>query len=230
MTKRLLPMAVMAAFLMGALSVATPAAAQRANARQSGPPNAVQGFSTNRDKPVQIEAAQLEVRDKDKVAMFSGDVQVVQGDTRLRCKSLLVYYDNDAKGAPAKGTNSSTFNAPGEQKIRKLEARGGVVVTQAEQVATGDTATFDMRANSVTLAGNVVVTQGPNVLRGDKLHVDLTTGVSRVESGRNGEGRVQGLFLPGSGGPAPAPAARPRTEQAPARPHPPGAPLQLNGN
>ena len=29
--------------------------------------------------------------------------------------------------------------------------------------------------------------------------VDLTSGVSRVESGKNGHGRVQGLFLPSSG-------------------------------
>ena len=45
------------------------------------------------------------------------------------------------------------------------------------------------------------MTQGQNVLRGDKLVVDLTSGVSRVESGKSGQGRVQGLFLPGSGGP-----------------------------
>jgi hypothetical protein len=30
--------------------------------------------------------------------------------------------------------------------------------------------------------------------------VDLTSGVSRVESGKGGQGRVQGLFLPGSAG------------------------------
>ena len=35
---------------------------------------------------------------------------------------------------------------------------------------------------------------------GDKLVVDLTSGISRVESGKNGQGRVQGLFQPGSGG------------------------------
>jgi len=29
----------------------------------------------------------------------------------------------------------------------------------------------------------------------------MASGVSRVESGKNGQGRVQGLFQPGSGGP-----------------------------
>lgn len=33
-------------------------------------PNALQGFSQNRDKPVQIDAASREVRDEDKVATF----------------------------------------------------------------------------------------------------------------------------------------------------------------
>jgi lipopolysaccharide export system protein LptA len=56
-----------------------------------------------------------------------------------------------------------------------------------------------MKSNTVTLTGNpVVMTQGQNVLRGEKLVVDLTSGVSRVESGKNGQGRVQGLFQ-GSG-------------------------------
>ena len=162
-----------------------------------GPPNALQGFSQNHDQPVHIEAATLEVRDKDKVATFSGDVKVKQGDTGLRCKSLVVFYEgNDADG---KTLQAASPGPGGQQKIKRLEARGGVVVTQKEQTATGETGIFDMKNNTVTLNGNVVMTQGQNVLRGDRLVVDLTSGVSRVESGKNGQGRVQGLFQPGSG-------------------------------
>ena len=179
-----------------------------------GPPNALQGFSQNHDQPVHIEAATLEVRDKDKVATFSGDVKVKQGDTGLRCKSLVVFYEgNDADG---KTLQAASPGPGGQQRIKRLEARGGVVVTQKEQTATGETGIFDMKNNTVTLNGNVVMTQGQNVLRGDRLVVDLTSGVSRVESGKNGQGRVQGLFQPGSGsldlksgtpgGPAPRPA------------------------
>jgi lipopolysaccharide export system protein LptA len=58
-----------------------------------------------------------------------------------------------------------------------------------------------MKANTVTLSGGVTMTQGKNVLRGDKLVVDLTSGVSRVESGKNGQGRVEGLFNAGGNGP-----------------------------
>jgi lipopolysaccharide export system protein LptA len=71
----------------------------------------------------------------------------------------------------------------GSQQIRRLEAKGDVIVTQKDQVATGDLGIFDTKSNTVTLSGNVVINQGPNVTRGDRLVVDLTTGVSRVDAG-----------------------------------------------
>lgn len=142
--------------------------------------NPVAGFSQNRNEPMHIEALKLEVRDKDKIATFSGNVRVVQGDTTLKCKTLVVYYDERDNPGNIK---SSTPGPTGSQQIRRLEAKGEVIVTQKDQVATGDLGTFDVRANTITLAGNVVVNQGPNVVRGERLVVDLTTGVSRVDSG-----------------------------------------------
>jgi len=174
-----------------------PAAALAASPK--GPPNALQGFSQNRDEPVHIEATTLEVRDKDKVATFSGDVRVTQGDTHMRCKSLLVFYEQEGK----KGSTlpAADPGPGGQQRIKRLEARGGVVVTQKQETVSGQLGVFDMKKNTVTLSGNVVMTQGKNVLRGDRVVVNLTSGVSRVESGKNGHGRVQGLFLPGSAPP-----------------------------
>jgi len=190
----------------------TPLRAQPAK----GPPNALQGFSQNRDQPVHIEAATLEVRDKDKVATFAGDVHVTQGDTNLRCKSLVVFYEqDDAKGDKSKTLKADSPGPGGQQRIKRLEARGGVVVSQKDQTATGETGIFDMKSNTVTLNGKVVMTQGKNVLRGERLVVDLTSGVSRVESGKSGHDRVEGLFLPSSGpvdlksGLQQAPAPRP---------------------
>lgn len=209
---RRLPRLFFLAGLLGA--VATVVSAQPSK----GPPNALQGFSQNRGQPVQIDAATLEVRDKDKVATFAGDVHVKQGDTTMRSKSLVVFYEQDAapaakseKTAPAMRTTS--VGPAGEQKIKRLEARGAVIVSQKDQTVTGDLGVFDMKSNTVTLTGNpVVMTQGKNVLRGERLVVNLTTGISRVES-KNGS-RVQGLFLPGNGAPA-----------KPGAPVAPGAPL-----
>jgi lipopolysaccharide export system protein LptA len=66
-----------------------------------GVPNAMQGFSQNRDQPIQIESATLEMRDKKKEATFSGNVKVIQGDTTMTSKTLVVFYESSS--APAAG-------------------------------------------------------------------------------------------------------------------------------
>ena len=205
-------------------------------------PNAMQGFSQNRDQPIQIEAASLEMRDKKKEATFAGNVKVIQGDTTMTSKSLVVFYDStstpapapaaNAKGADAKGANAKAAkSAPmqaaspgpgGSSSIRRLEAKGNVVVTQKDQVVTGETAVFDTKANMITMLGGIVLTQGKNVLRGDRLMVDMATGVSRVESD---SGRVQGLFISSGGGGGPAIPGMPGSSPAPApSPSPSGKP------
>jgi lipopolysaccharide export system protein LptA len=165
----------------------------------------MQGFSQNRDQPIQIEAASLEMRDKRKEATFTGNVKVIQGDTTMTSKVLVVYYESKYQNAPPAAANAkgAAKSAPppmqaaapgpgGSSSIKRLEAKGNVVVTQKDQVVTGETAVFDTKTNLITMSGGVVLTQCQNVLRGDRLLVDMTTGVSRVESD---SGKVNGLFL-----------------------------------
>jgi lipopolysaccharide export system protein LptA len=92
---------------------------------------------------------------------------------------------------------AATPGPGGASSIKRLEARGNVVVVQKDQVVTGETAIFDTKANLITMLGGVVLTQCKNVLRGDRLMVDMTTGVSRVESD---SGKVQALLPQGGGG------------------------------
>jgi lipopolysaccharide export system protein LptA len=164
--------------------------------KNQGPPNALQGFSQNRDEPVKIRAASLELREKDKMATFTGDVYVLQGDTEMRCKQLVVFYEQETETQTAKTVKAADPGPGGDRQIRRIEAKGNVVVIQKDQNATGDAATFNMRENTVTLVGNVVVTRGTDVLRGQRLVVDLTSGVSKMD-----QGRVEGLFKSGSQSP-----------------------------
>jgi lipopolysaccharide export system protein LptA len=188
----------MKAFAMGpllaalSLTLAMALGAAHATAQKSnpGPPNALQGFSQNRDQPVKIQAASFEVREKDKTATFTGDVQVFQGDTEMKCKSLVVFYDEENGGRSLKAADPGPG---GQRQIRRIEAKGGVLVVQKDQYASGDAASFNMRENTVTLTGNVVVTRGQDVLRGQRLVVDLSSGVSKMD-----QGRVEGLFQAGS--------------------------------
>jgi lipopolysaccharide export system protein LptA len=158
-----------------------------------------------RDEPIKITADKLEVRDKSKVATFSGDVHVIQGETNLRCKELVVFYDQDLasgskktadtkKGDASKGNASKSSAGKGDagnQQIRRMEAKGSVVVTQNDQRIVGDRADFDVRTNTVTMIGNVIVTKGDNVMRGQRMVVNLTTNIVQIDSSG---GRVEGIF------------------------------------
>jgi len=192
---------------LAALIVATPAAAQAPSAA----PNPFGVQNQNKDLPVQIEAATLEVRDKNKEAMFSGNVQVVQGDTTMKCQSLVVFYGQEvgiggASGADGTSVTSNKGMPQGAQNIRRIEARGGVTVITKDQNASGDLGIYDLKTKTITLSGNVVVSQGQNVIHGERVVVDMITGNARVESGSSnggagagapGPGRVRALIQPG---------------------------------
>ena len=93
---------------------------QPAGDRSSGTnvPNALQGFQQNRGQPVQIEASRLEVRDKEKVATFTGNVKVVQGDTTMRCKTLVVFYEQKDEAQCAQpGQGRHAGGAAGSRRL-----------------------------------------------------------------------------------------------------------------
>src|ERR1700733_13464336 len=202
---------------LAALTIAVPAGAQgtqaqgtQAQGTQATAPDPL-GMAENKDQPVKIEAATLEVRDKNKEATFSGNVQVVQGDTTMKCQSLVVFYGQQvglgADGAPVATSAKSSPGMPqGAQNIRRIEARGGVTVITKDQNASGDLGVYDLKTKTITLSGNVVVSQGQNVIHGERVVVDTTTGYARVESGSTpggggapGPGRVRALIQPGKG-------------------------------
>ena len=190
-----------------ALAAPVAAAAQPRNAANS--PGLLQ--EQNQDQPIQIESATLEVHDKDKMATFSGDVQVVQGDTTIKCQSLVVFYGGERTASgraaaaaapqaqPGAKPGPGTAVPQGANDIRRIEARGGVTVISKDQNASGDLGVYDLRKKTITLTGNVVVSQGKNVLHGDRVVVDTVTGNAHFESNASGPSRVRALIQPSKG-------------------------------
>jgi lipopolysaccharide transport protein LptA len=117
--------------------------------------NQVQGAlpGQNNGQPIHIEAMTLEIRDKDKTATFSGNVKVLQGDTTMRCRTLVVFYGpEEGTGAtkPAAAPTSTESQAapamPQGGNIRRAEARGDVTVVSKDQNASGDLGVYDTKA------------------------------------------------------------------------------------
>ncbi|HEX4236970.1 MAG TPA: LptA/OstA family protein [Xanthobacteraceae bacterium] len=214
MTRRFATTVAKAAFCFVIIAAAPQSFAQTRLAQGGAPSSpAKPGQFENKDAPVQIEAATLEVHDKSKTATFSGNVQVVQGDTTMRCRSLVVFYGQEvgigeAGGEANTGTaaKSQLGGTKGAQNIRRIEARGSVTVLTKDQSASGDLGIYDLKTKTITLSGNVVVSQGQNVIHGERVVVDTETGNARVESGSSGAGasagsggRVRALIQPGKG-------------------------------
>ena len=165
-------------FVLLALVAALPAMAQTPG-----------GFGAHDDdEPIEITADELEVRRDESVAVFSGDVDAVQGDLTLSADTLDVFYGRADDGAAG---------ADGEMgDIRRVAASGDVVVASPREVARGSEGVYDVAARRITLTGDVVLTRDDNVLRGNELEIDLATGISRLRA-TGDDGRVRAKFAPG---------------------------------
>lgn len=149
---------------------------------QSGAASQVSGLKLAGDKPIQIESDKLEVHQADSVAIFTGNVTVVQGPTLMKAGKMMVYYVEDpnagAKGAEAAGAAAMT----GSANIDHLEISDKVYIKSDQQVATGDQGSFDMKSQVLVLSGKkVVLSQNDNVLVGCKLTVQMKTGLAQVD-------------------------------------------------
>jgi lipopolysaccharide export system protein LptA len=189
--------------LAATLIASTPAAAQGPRPNPANPLQRAE--DQNQDLPVQIDAESLEVRDKSKMATFTGNVQVVQGDTTMKCRVLVVFYGQELGIAGAGDrANANVRMPPGApsnaQNIRRIEARGDVTVVTKDQTASGDLGVYDLMAKTITLTGNVVVSQGQNVIHGERVVVDTITGNAHVEAAPGAtQSRVRALIIPQKG-------------------------------
>lgn len=163
--------AAMAAVALAAIAAAVPGAMAQ---------SVVTGAQESAGEAVQIEADQMEVDQDEHRATFTGNVDAVQGNMRMRSDALSVHYEEVPDGS---GTKTD---------VTRLDARGNVVVTSKGQTVTAQWARMDMRANTVQFGDAVTVTDGRTVLRGRELHLNLTTGESRLVGGND---RVQGTFF-----------------------------------
>jgi lipopolysaccharide export system protein LptA len=158
----------------------------------------------NSKEPISIEADKLNYFDKEQKAVYTGNVVVIQGDSKLTCSVLTIFLaktEASAAGAPAAAATpaASPGAAPGGNQVKHMEAAGPVTLVSKTQVATGDRGTYDKEQNKVWLFDHVTMSDGGNVTKGDKLTYDMTTGEAVVEV--NKTGRVSGIFIQGANSP-----------------------------
>jgi lipopolysaccharide export system protein LptA len=124
-------------------------------------------------QPVQVGADQLAVNNADGSAVFTGNVEVTQGEMTLKAGEVRVKYGAD------------------QTQIDQLIASGGVSITNLADKASSTEAVYTIASGVIVLTGNVQLAQGPSTMQGQKLTINLKDGTGIME------GRVTTTFVPG---------------------------------
>ena len=132
------------------------------------------GFKHDRTQPIEITANALEVRQAEQLAIFSGEVVAGQGTLRLTADKVEVTYDEDNNSGGDTGA------------IKNMVASGNVFISNGSETAQGDRARYDVDGGQITMSGSVVLTQGENVISGQTLTINLNAGQGRIEGTGSG--------------------------------------------
>jgi len=141
--------------------------------------------SHNTNAPVSFDAGSIDFDDRANRVVLSGNVVVNQAGLSVRSNRMLASYTDD-----------------GSLDVQRITANGGVVVTRANERASGDVAVYDFGKRIITMAGNVSLSRGGDTLKGERLVINLATGLSSVDgrgaagvpSEPGDNGRVTGTF------------------------------------
>ncbi|MFC3060932.1 lipopolysaccharide transport periplasmic protein LptA [Paenirhodobacter populi] len=144
---------------------------------------AFQSVRSSPDAPVTVTSDELSVDQGTGIAIFTGNVIVVQEGLRLNADKVTVDY--------VQGDRT---------QISTMTADGNVVMVSPTEAAQGNHAVYDVPGGTVVMTGDVLLTQGPNIMSGPKLTVDLRSGTGRMEGGG---GRVRTVLQPGAQGSTP---------------------------
>jgi len=139
---------------------------------------AFSGMAIDPGLPVEVSADNLSVSQADGSALFSGNVEVAQGELVMTAGSIRIDYAE---------------NAEGRREITRLLADGGVTMVTPTEAAEADEAVYSIADGTVTLTGNVLVVQSVNAISGDRMVIDLASGEGRIE------GRVRTTIQAGGG-------------------------------
>lgn len=131
-------------------------------------------ISNDSKEPVDITGDTAEFQDN--VAVWTGNVRVVQGEAILTTKRLEAQLSEDGQ-------------------FETITAVGLVRYSNGKEAITGERAVFNDVARTITITENVIVTQGKQVMSAGKITYWVDTGkiLFTPEAGK----RIRGLFFTG---------------------------------
>jgi len=131
--------------------------------------------------PLDVGSDHMENLDSENRTLLVGNVDIVQGDSRLMADNVDIFYSESETG--------------GRGDIERIIATGSVRYFSPMQNARGDRGVYDIETDSISLTGDVVITQCENVITTNFFSTNLTTGDSVFGETNDGQ-RVRAVLFP----------------------------------
>ncbi len=112
--------------------------------------------------PISIEASSMELRGKERVAVFTGDVKAIKGEMAINADSVEVYTNED-------------------QSIKAVNASGNVRLKNADIAAVAGAMAYDVAGDSAVLTGEPKVWRGRDAVGGEKITIHFADSRIAVE-------------------------------------------------
>ncbi len=164
-------------------------------------------LDSDRDQPIQVTADSASYNQKSGVAIYSGNVLVIQGTLHVWADQLTIHTDKDGKIQTAQAIG----NPARYQQIQ--DPKKGPVMAHAQQID------YDMVNDSLTLKNNAHIKQDNSSADGTVIHYDIKD--QHIDAQGDQQGRVFLIFPPRGSQNHPEGST---TQDAPKAPAPAGAP------
>ena len=139
--------------------------------------------------PIRVNADRSEVLDKERKVILIDNVDITQGNARLRADIVTIEY-----GATGDTTTAGLGSNFGD--IRSMTARGNVFYVTPDLKANGDLGVYVASTDTITLTGDIVLVRGEDVAKGERLVMELEAGKTTLDGG---DSQVNMVIVPGEG-------------------------------
>jgi lipopolysaccharide export system protein LptA len=142
-------------------------------------------IDNQRELPIDIASDSASINDESGVAVYSGNVIVSQGRTRLEADTVSVYMK--------------------EQALERIEANGQPARFQEQQLnetvpTTGHASKiiFESSKATLTFSGKATLNQASNSFSGEQIVYDINAQAIQAKGDESGQSRVKIQYLPGT--------------------------------
>jgi lipopolysaccharide export system protein LptA len=136
-------------------------------------------------EPIHITSDRFDAYTEKKMAVFSGKVVVVKGDTIITADEFRLYYKEGVSLGKGSDSPANAGLSPRSGDIEKIEAVGNVTIRQQKKVVTGEKAVLLNDEERVIITGNPVMKEGDNEITGDTIIFFMKENKGIVKSSPN---------------------------------------------